>query len=155
MKTGRPRTQAPGLARMRAATPEGLCAFCLEPSITLAKAGKTCGDPICITAYHRAAQRDRRATPKKPRDLTPYMPEAMRIVAHAALGHIVDRLGPLAAISHRDVLSQALHGVGPARVAWAFKRTRTLTPEVRFRLKDLGITLAKWLAHPVTLRLAA
>lgn len=58
-RTGRPRVEGPGLAEMRASTPEGQCPFCLD-SIPPApkKKFRFCGDPVCLTAYHRTRARD-------------------------------------------------------------------------------------------------
>lgn len=54
----------PGLKRMRAATPPGLCPFCLDPCAprTYAKGRPpgTCGDDICRIAYFRCWRRDQR-----------------------------------------------------------------------------------------------
>lgn len=52
----------PGLELMRDRTPEGLCPFCLAP-LERSRSGKprkTCGDQVCLIAYNRTYQRDRR-----------------------------------------------------------------------------------------------
>lgn len=52
----------PGLKRMKAATPPGLCPFCLHPLKNNPKGRKshTCGDEICRIAWFRCWRRDRR-----------------------------------------------------------------------------------------------
>lgn len=60
-KPGRPKCTAPGMERMRDATPEGKCPYCLDdipPKKVGAKAWTYCGDPICLTAKHRTRKRD-------------------------------------------------------------------------------------------------
>jgi len=50
------------LKRTYAATPPGLCPFCLAPiPPSKGRPRKFCGDPECVTAYHRLYARDRRA----------------------------------------------------------------------------------------------
>ena len=57
----------PGLARMRSATPPGLCPFCLDPiPPSLTKPRKHCGDEECLKAYNRTYYRDRRR-PEQPK----------------------------------------------------------------------------------------
>ena len=57
----------PGLRQMIAATPEGLCPFCLDPVQEKMAKGRpsqlhwqTCGDPVCRQAWWRTYARDRR-----------------------------------------------------------------------------------------------
>lgn len=54
----------PGLKRMRAATPPGLCPFCLDPIPEHPGVGRKpthCGAVECRAAYFRCDRRDRRA----------------------------------------------------------------------------------------------
>ena len=65
----------PGLKRMKAATPPGLCPFCLDPlAKRTGKAGRpphTCGDEVCRIAWFRCWRRDQRAPPATVVSTTP------------------------------------------------------------------------------------
>ena len=59
------RQKGPGLRRMIAATPPGLCPFCLDPLAAEHRyKGRelwgTCGDEVCKKAWWRCYTRDRR-----------------------------------------------------------------------------------------------
>ena len=50
-----------GLERMRDRTPDGVCPFCLDPlPPRRTKPHRHCGDVVCLRAYNRTYQRDRR-----------------------------------------------------------------------------------------------
>lgn len=55
----------PGLTEMRAAAKADECPLCGDPKPKEAKGRTrgTCGDPVCITAWMRCYQRDRRRNP--------------------------------------------------------------------------------------------
>ena len=60
------RTTGPGLRQMLAATPEGLCPFCLDPlqpkhTGRPGNLWRTCGDEVCRQAWWRTYSRDRRS----------------------------------------------------------------------------------------------